>query len=574
MSEGIVQIIGYGAIVIILLLAAAVIAQFRLEFYEMGKKKLLNRKIREKQLIPAVNLSLEEVAEKLKESLDFRAKKVEVHKNEIEVNLFVDGVKSEITICIKPQDGYFIVKPLISDALHWNIAEQVEETLAYVCGETSRASNDDARYEFAKLLRIQKFEKKYKWICIGAAIIWGAVALFLYYNTTDYIDAVKEAVLTDTDAPIGEVFDDFFGEQEWSNAEADVDGYAFVIMNGACYYEVSIDSSREKVNVEIEFLIDEETGELTIQNISADGELLDTTAQAALLEDVYENHMARTSFQSVENLLSDFGCFIANEMMEGLMGHYISYYSEKDEESGEISEASEEAEEGTGEDVLTETSEPETLEESQMDPQKTADAENPYQDSILLWKSYDTPLTNEDFMGLSKEDLRIARNEIYAAYGRTFTSQDLIDYFNSKSWYQGTIPADQFDDSVLTQVQKDNIEMIQLYEDLAGQEEYSQLYGGDDLTSEPQGIPQTPGEYTYVNSSDDSQYVTLTIGSDVSLTFYGATGYAQEMTGFSNRNDQEYYNDAAGVSLIFNRYGREMVYIMSDGTRITYIFSH
>ena len=100
------------------------------------------------------------------------------------------------------------------------------------------------------------------------------------------------------------------------------------------------------------------------------------------------------------------------------------------------------------------------------------EADNPYQDSILLWKSFDTPLTNEDFMGLSQEELRIARNEIYAAYGRIFTSQDLIDYFNSKPWYQGTTPADQFDDSVLTQVQKDNIEMIQLYEDLEGQEEY------------------------------------------------------------------------------------------------------
>ena len=211
--------------------------------------------------------------------------------------------------------------------------------------------------------------------------------------------------------------------------------------------------------------------------------------------------------------------------------------------------------------------EPETMTEQ-------IEGDNPYQDSILLWKSFDTPLTNDDFTGLSQEELRIARNEIYAAYGRIFTSQDLIDYFNSKPWYQGTIPADQFDDSILTQVQKDNIEMIQLYEDLAGQEEYSQLYSGDALTSEEQGIPQTPGEYTYVNNSDDSQYVTLTVGRDVSLTFWGATGYAQELTGFSNMNDQEYYNDGAGVSLIFNNYGQEMVYIMSDGTQITYTFSY
>ena len=269
-------------------------------------------------------------------------------------------------------------------------------------------------------------------------------------------------------------------------------------------------------------------------------------------------------------------------MMEGLMGHYVSYYSEEEEESAEGSGEAEEEEaiaeetvmEENEEDIVAEVSEPESLEENLTEPEGTVDTDNPYQDSILLWKSFDTPLTNEDFMGLSQEELRIARNEIYAAYGRIFTSQDLIDYFNSKPWYQGTTPADQFDDSVLTQVQKDNIEMIQLYEDLAGQEEYSQLYSGNDLTSEEQGIPQTPGEYTYVNNSDDSQYVTLTVGSDVSLTFWGATGYSQELSGFSNMNDQEYYNAGAEVSLIFNNYGREMVYIMSDGTQITYTFSY
>ena len=200
------------------------------------------------------------------------------------------------------------------------------------------------------------------------------------------------------------------------------------------------------------------------------------------------------------------------------------------------------------------------------------EADNPYQDSILLWKSYYVALTDADCMGLSKEELRIARNEIYAAYGRMFTSQDLIDYFNSKPWYQGTIPSDQFDDSVLTEIQKANIRTIQSYEELADEGSDYSVRG---LTiNDEYAIPQIPGEYTYVNNSDESQYVTLTIGSDVSLTFYGATGYAQELSGFSNINDQEYSNNEAGVSLIFNNYGQEMVYIMSDGTQITYTFSY
>lgn len=47
-------------------------------------------------------------------------------------------------------------------------------------------------------------------------------------------------------------------------------------------------------------------------------------------------------------------------------------------------------------------------------------------------------LTDEELSGLTKEDLRIARNEIYARHGYIFKSQDLRDYFSSKSWYQPT----------------------------------------------------------------------------------------------------------------------------------------
>ena len=211
------------------------------------------------------------------------------------------------------------------------------------------------------------------------------------------------------------------------------------------------------------------------------------------------------------------------------------------------------------------STEPETMVEQ-------VEADNPYQDSILLWKSYYVALTDADCMGLSKEELRIARNEIYAAYGRIFTSQDLIDYFNSKPWYQGTIPSDQFDDSVLTEIQKANIRTIQSYEELADEGSDYSVRGL--AINDEYAIPQKPGEYTYVNNSDDSQYVILTVGRDVSLAFWGATGCFQKLSGFNNINDQEYSNSGAGVSLIFNNYGREMVYIMSDGTQITYTFSY
>jgi len=70
-------------------------------------------------------------------------------------------------------------------------------------------------------------------------------------------------------------------------------------------------------------------------------------------------------------------------------------------------------------------------------------------------------LTENDLIGLSKEELRIMRNEIYARHGYIFKSQDLRDYFSSKSWY-----SPQYNDisSKLSTVEKKNVEFIRGHE--------------------------------------------------------------------------------------------------------------
>lgn len=70
-------------------------------------------------------------------------------------------------------------------------------------------------------------------------------------------------------------------------------------------------------------------------------------------------------------------------------------------------------------------------------------------------------LSYGDIAGLTKEQLRIARNEIYARHGRMFTSEELQSYFNSKSWYRGTVSAGSFSENMLSQLEKDNIKLIQ-----------------------------------------------------------------------------------------------------------------
>jgi len=69
-------------------------------------------------------------------------------------------------------------------------------------------------------------------------------------------------------------------------------------------------------------------------------------------------------------------------------------------------------------------------------------------------------LTADDLYGLSAAELRIARNEIYARYGRKFAAADLASYFQSKSWYEGTIEPGDFVESTLSFVERSNVNLI------------------------------------------------------------------------------------------------------------------
>lgn len=69
-------------------------------------------------------------------------------------------------------------------------------------------------------------------------------------------------------------------------------------------------------------------------------------------------------------------------------------------------------------------------------------------------------LTDADISHLSKDELRFARNEIYARHGRRFKSSDLQSYFDSQSWYSGTINADDFSEASLNKYEKANIQFI------------------------------------------------------------------------------------------------------------------
>lgn len=81
----------------------------------------------------------------------------------------------------------------------------------------------------------------------------------------------------------------------------------------------------------------------------------------------------------------------------------------------------------------------------------------------ILPNSSETYLTAQDLEGLSKTDLRIARNEIYARYGWVFEDETLRQHFENQSWYK-TADFGNVSDDQLTELEKANRDLIISYE--------------------------------------------------------------------------------------------------------------
>ena len=78
-------------------------------------------------------------------------------------------------------------------------------------------------------------------------------------------------------------------------------------------------------------------------------------------------------------------------------------------------------------------------------------------------------LTEDELSELDASTLRLARNEIYAKHGRKFQTEDLNQYFSQKSWYDGYLSAEEFDDSVLNEYEKENLTLIKQVEAKKGE---------------------------------------------------------------------------------------------------------
>lgn len=70
-------------------------------------------------------------------------------------------------------------------------------------------------------------------------------------------------------------------------------------------------------------------------------------------------------------------------------------------------------------------------------------------------------LDKSQLENLTKEEVALLRNEIYARRGYVFNSEEYKKYFSSKPWY---VPNENFDESMFNPIEKANKDLIVEYE--------------------------------------------------------------------------------------------------------------
>ena len=89
-----------------------------------------------------------------------------------------------------------------------------------------------------------------------------------------------------------------------------------------------------------------------------------------------------------------------------------------------------------------------------------AEAANPETQEYIFPDSDQRYLSEDEIRALPLQKINYAKNEIYARHGRVFKSEELNQYFNTKSWYRGTVSPEAFSDDVFNAYEKANVQML------------------------------------------------------------------------------------------------------------------
>lgn len=126
------------------------------------------------------------------------------------------------------------------------------------------------------------------------------------------------------------------------------------------------------------------------------------------------------------------------------------------------------------------------------------------------------------------EKMRIGRNEIFARHGVIFHSEDLQNYFESQSWYHGTVSIDDFNaESEFNEYEKDNVALIKSVEDeMKGNGTQESFIGVSGTYTSG-----SAGDYGVINVEViDNEHINVAIGTGEALGYLGGVGGGMDGT--------------------------------------------
>ena len=152
--------------------------------------------------------------------------------------------------------------------------------------------------------------------------------------------------------------------------------------------------------------------------------------------------------------------------------------------------------------------ESETESETETESEIEADTRSEY-----IFPDMDTRyLTQDEVSKLSLQAVCYAKNELYARHGRKFLSQELKDYFNDKTWYEGTVDPDSFSPGVFNTYENDNLLLLVSAEEKLLPGGYVLDQQGYDIHKVDTACKHTLGETAKTGGT--SGYVFVVIDSD------------------------------------------------------------
>ena len=145
-------------------------------------------------------------------------------------------------------------------------------------------------------------------------------------------------------------------------------------------------------------------------------------------------------------------------------------YANKDQDEGENKNSTEDMDGDKVEPVIADSSDMEVHQTSSMEDVAIADEGPVGEDVHYIEDGYmypsDTTYISEEYLSeLTREEINLLRNEIFARHGYIFNSEAYNSYFSQKSWYT---PDESYDGSLLSGIEKDNIDIIIEYMEKMG----------------------------------------------------------------------------------------------------------